>query len=80
MKDTHPKIEQLQIEMMRQAPVWKKAHMVGQMFLTMKELSLAGLRSRHPKADEKELQRRLADIIVGEELAEKAYGPVWYEK
>jgi len=34
------------------------------------------LRSRHPEASEKELHRRLADLLLGEDLALKVYGEI----
>lgn len=73
--DTHPQMERLQIELLRQAPPWRKAHMLGQMYQTMKQLALIGLRHRHPDASEAELRRRLADIILGSDLAARVYGP-----
>lgn len=72
--DTHPKMEEYQLELLRKAPAWKKADMAGQMFMTMKQLALQGLKNRFPQASEDELRRRLADVLLGEELAEKVYG------
>lgn len=74
ISDTHPKIEAFQIQLLREAPSWRKANMLGQMFQTMKELAYQGLRQRHPDAGENELRRRLAGVILGEELAEQVYG------
>ena len=76
ISDTHPKIEALQLQLLREAPSWRKANMLGQMFLTMKELAYQGLRQRHPEASENELQRRLASVILGEDIAEQIYGPL----
>lgn len=76
ISDTHPKIEHIQLELMRQAPVWKKLNMVGQMYQTTKLLSLSGLRQRYPEASDAQLRRRLADLLLGPELAAKAYGPM----
>ena len=73
--DTHPKMGQLHLEMMRQAPSWRKAHMLGEMYQTMKQLAYSGLRQRHPNATEAELRRRLADLLLGPELARQVYGP-----
>jgi hypothetical protein len=42
----------------------------------VRALALNGLRQRHPEAGEAELRRRLAGLLYGEELAEKAYGPL----
>jgi hypothetical protein len=40
-----------------------------------RELALAGLRRRHPAAGPEELCRRLAELLLGPELAARAYGP-----
>jgi hypothetical protein len=75
LSDTHPDIERIQIELMRRAPVWRKLDLLGQLNQTLKVLALSGLRQRYPHASQSELRRRLADLILGEELAAKAYGP-----
>ena len=74
--DTHPKIEQMQIELWRQASPTRKMHMLAQLNATVRILALAGLRSRYPDATETELRRRLADLLLGEELARKVYGEI----
>ena len=76
ISDTHPKMEQLRIDLLRELPSWRKLHMVGQMYETMKLLALSGLRQRHPGVSEAELQRRLADLWLGPELAVKVFGPL----
>jgi hypothetical protein len=75
LSDTHPDIERIQIELMRRAPVWRRLDLLGQLNQTLKTLAISGLRQRYPQASQTELQRRLADMILGEELAAKAYGP-----
>lgn len=74
--DTSPEAERVLIELWRQAPAWRKLHMVGQMNATVRTLALSGLRQRHPQASEAELRRRLADLLLGPELAGQAYGPL----
>lgn len=37
---------------------------------------MAGLRMRHPEANEKQLRRRFADMHLGPELAREIYGPM----
>jgi hypothetical protein len=69
--DTHPEIERLQIQLLRQAPVWRKMQMVSQLNAAIQTVMLSGLRQRFPKASESELRRRLADLLLGQELAEK---------
>jgi len=51
----------VQIELLRQAPAWRKLEMVGQLNRTVRTLALSGLRQRHPEATPQELRRRLAD-------------------
>jgi hypothetical protein len=72
--DTHPKMEALQIQLWRQASPTRKMYMLAQLNASAQTLALVGLRSRYPQASETELRRRLADLLLGEELASKAYG------
>lgn len=74
--DTDPKVEALQIKMWRQASPTRKMHMLAQLNASVHILALAGLRSRYPNASETELRRRLADLLLGEELARKVYGEI----
>jgi hypothetical protein len=43
--------------------------------MTVRQIALAGLRERFPQASPAELNRRLATLCLGTELAERAYGP-----
>jgi hypothetical protein len=72
--DTHPKADRVQIELLRQAPAWRKLQIVGEMNQAVRTLALSGLRQRFPRANDIELQRRFADLWLGEELAARAYG------
>ena len=72
--DTSPEAERVLIELLRQAPAWRRLQLADHMSATVRNLCRAGLRSRHPKASERELRRRFADIHLGPELAAKAYG------
>jgi hypothetical protein len=73
--DTSPQIEQIQIDGLRQMPVWRKLALVGEMNRTVRDLALAGLRQRHPQDTPAQRQRRLADLLLGPELAARVYGP-----
>lgn len=72
--DTNPEMEALQIRLWREASPAQKLHMVGELYAAARELARAGLRERFPEATEEEIRRRLADLILGEALAEKVYG------
>ncbi len=75
-RDTGPNAERVLIELLRQAPPSRKLQMVAELNETVRLLALEGLRQRYPKADESELKRRLADLLLGPELAARAYGPI----
>ncbi len=72
--DTAPAAEKVLVEMLRQAPVWRKMEMLAELNAAAQQVALAGLRRRHPQASEAELRRRLADLLLGEVLAAKVYG------
>ncbi|MHC1782378.1 MAG: hypothetical protein AB9891_06375 [Anaerolineaceae bacterium] len=71
--DTSPEIASLQRSLLRQAGPACKLAMLGQMNLTVKSLALSGLRSRYPHDTPEILHRRLADLVLGSELAERVY-------
>jgi len=43
---------------------------------TVRTLALAGLRQRHPDDTPAQRRRRLADLLLGPELAACVYGPL----
>ena len=73
--DTSPQIERIQIERLRHMPVWRKLALVGEMNRAVRDLALAGLRQRHPNDSPAQRRRRLAGLLLGEELATRVYGP-----
>ncbi|MEN4040933.1 MAG: hypothetical protein ROW39_01215 [Anaerolineaceae bacterium] len=72
--DTHPKMEALQIALWRSASPTRKMQMLAQLNQSAHLLALTGLRSQYPRAGETELRRRLAGLLLGEEIAIKVYG------
>jgi len=64
-----------EIEGLRQMPSWRKVALVCDMNQTVRCLALAGLRQRYPNDSPAQRRRRLADLILGPELAVRAYGP-----
>ena len=73
--DTHPDVERLQIERLRGMPAWRKMALMAEMGLSVRIVALAGLRQRHPADTPARRRRRLADLLLGYELANRAYGP-----
>lgn len=78
--DTHPKMEALQIQLWRQASPTQKMNMLAQLNASARMLAMTGLHQRFPQASEAELRRKLADLLLGEELARKAYGEAGHAK
>ena len=78
--DTHPKMEALQIQLWRQASPTRKVQMMAQLNKSAHLLALTGLRSQYPHASEAELRRKLAGLLLGDELARKVYGELSHAK
>lgn len=72
--DTNPRMENLQIRLLREAPPWRKMEMLSELNAAANMLALAGLRRRYPHSGEAELHRALASLLLGEDLARKVYG------
>lgn len=75
-RDTSPEAEAILLAYWREAPVWEKWQRMAELNRSLRLLALAGLRRQYPEASEAELRRRLADLILGPELAAAAYGPL----
>ena len=78
--DTDPQTEAVLVALLRQASPARKLDMVGELNATVRTLALTGLRQRFPGASSAELQRRLADLLLGPDLAGQVYGPLTAER
>ena len=78
--DTNPKMEALQIQLWRQASPTRKMNMLAQLNAAGRLLALTGLRSRFPQASEAELHFKLAELLLGDELARKVCGEIGHAK
>lgn len=76
LSDTHPEAAAVQLRLLRATPVWRKVELWGQLNATARALALSGLRARYPQASEAELRRRLADLLLGADVAARVYGPL----
>jgi hypothetical protein len=74
--DTHPEAEAVLIDLLRTTPPWRKLELVGQMNEAVKVMMLSGLRERYPEDSPALLHRRMADLLLGPELATQVYGPL----
>jgi len=66
-------MEALQIQFIRNMPAWKKISIVNDLNETVKALAVSGIKQRHPNAAPEQIQRMLADLMLGADLARKVY-------
>lgn len=74
--DTDPRAEKVLLDLLRQASPARKLEMVAQGNAMVRQLMMVGLRERYPDDPPERLKRRLADLLLGPELALKVYGPL----
>ena len=74
--DTPPELQRIQIGLWRQMPPLEKAQAVSRISRNVRELSLAGIRQRHPSASEDECRLRYALLTLGRSLVSRAYADV----
>jgi hypothetical protein len=72
--DTTPEAEAVLLELLRRAPVWKRLQMVDQMHEVLRQLAMADIRRRYPRADNDEIKRRLAARVLSRTEVINAYG------
>jgi hypothetical protein len=70
-----PRAEALVFARLRETSGVEKFAAMRRLTAASRHLAAAGLRRRHPGASLPELQRYLADLLLGEALAALAYGP-----
>jgi hypothetical protein len=73
-EDTTPEAEAVLVGLLREMSPSRKIEMVCELNGMVRRLAIAGLRERHPGADKEEIRRRLADLLLGKDLAAEVYG------
>jgi len=74
--DTSPEAEAVLFKLWRETPAWRKLEMMESLNQGPRQLALVGLRKRFSDASPEELQRRLASILLGDDLASRVYGSI----
>ncbi len=74
--DTSEEARRCLYDLLRRASPSRKLAMLSSLNETVRQLALSGLQKRHPTATPQQLQRYLADRVLGSELALQAYGPL----
>jgi len=60
----------------RNMPAWRRLELLDDACLAARNLARVGLRRRNPDASPETIERLLMDLILGEELAAAAFGPI----
>lgn len=76
LSDTTPEAHALQMQLLRETPIWRKLELMTGLIDMTRALALSSLRAEHPSATNAELHRLLADRLLGSELATAVYGPI----
>ena len=71
--DTSPHVERMQVAIWRRMSPLEKAQAVSRVSRNVRDLSLSGIRERHPSATEHECRLRYAVLTLGRSLACEAY-------
>jgi hypothetical protein len=74
LDDTSEEARAVQLECYRRMTPAEKYALVLRLGRLARDVALAGLRQRHPNADEQQLRLRLFALEHGAELARQAYG------
>jgi len=74
IKDTTKQANQVLLGIYREMSSSSKGDLIFDAYSTGRELAMAGLRQRHPKADKKQLWHLWARKHLGDELFEQVYG------
>jgi hypothetical protein len=72
-RDTSREAERVQVALWRAMSPLEKAEIVTALSRAVQELSLVGIRRRHPEASERECFLRLAELKLGRELTLEVY-------
>lgn len=75
-QDTSPQAAERYRELLRGMSTEQRAAAWASLCEGVREMALAGLRSRHPQASEEELRVRLAVRTYGREIAQRLFGSV----
>ena len=76
MRDTAPEQERRYYELLAAAAPVARLRRAISLSRTVRQLALAGLRARHPAADDLELRARLAGLLYGRAAAARLFGDV----
>jgi hypothetical protein len=71
--DTTPEAAAVQLDIYRRMPPWRRLQIALELGDMVRELSVAGVRSRHPEYTDDQVRLAVIRLSVGENLFRKAY-------
>jgi hypothetical protein len=72
--DTSPEAQQVQFDLLRRTPVWKRLALTCELIQATRKLMLSDLRRRYPQASEDELRRKLIARLLTRDEVIRVYG------
>lgn len=76
VNDTSPEADARYHELLRALSPERRLEAAMKLSRAVRELAIAGIRQRHPAADEREIRARLAVRLYGREAAVRLFGAV----
>lgn len=73
-RDTTPDAERIQLEAWRRMTPAQKLRVVSELVRASEELARAGIRARHPDADDREVELRLAALRLDRSTMIRLFG------
>jgi len=73
ISDTHPKVEKVYIELLKNFSLPEKLDMVREATFACQQMALVGIKQRYPAADEKEIRLRLAALWLKKDVMLKVF-------
>ncbi|MDR3702945.1 MAG: hypothetical protein P4L56_25085 [Candidatus Sulfopaludibacter sp.] len=72
--DTSPEAWRVFLELVRRATPGERMKRALEVSETVRAFAEAGMRARHPHADDREIFLRMAQLYLGDNLARRVYG------
>lgn len=71
--DTQPTVEKVYVQMLSEAPTFKKVEMVDRLHQTGIDMVRAGVQRRHPNASPQETRWHVARLLHGKTIADRVF-------
>lgn len=73
MTDTSPNADRVRLEALRAMPSWRKLALIDGLNSAVKQITLNGIKARHPEFSPRQTLQTAASLWLGDGLAKKAF-------